>query len=138
MADIVPEDALVNLLQRALDAEGTIEVRLFKNLVVPSSTIGLAQLQEATFSGYGEMSLVPAVEPSATEDNLALAQGIDALFAHKGGSDSCNVYGYFLTQGSGPDMKLILFNVDEDGPTPMASLGDFYEFRVTVLATQEA
>jgi hypothetical protein len=137
VAAVIPPTSLVNLLQQALGTDDTITLHLFSDTITPSPTIGLGQLTECAFSGYAPIVLTPAVAPVEDEDGVVGTQEMSASFEYGSGSTSGTVQGWYLTQDSSSTTKLVTYEVDDDAPITMASLGDAYDVTVTILAMQE-
>lgn len=137
MAAVIPTDSLVNLLQNAFGTSDTVTLRLFSDSITPSPTIGLGQLTECTFSGYAPIVLTPAVAPLDDEAGVVSTQDFSVSFEQNGGSVSQSVMGWFMTLDGSASQKLVGYEVDEDAPVPMVSLGDTYDVNVSVLAIQE-
>lgn len=75
-------------------------LKLFANNVIPDGATVLADLTEATFSGYAAVALATAdFDAVTTVSNKAqIIATAFASFAHNGGGTPNTIYGYYFVQ----------------------------------------
>jgi hypothetical protein len=75
-------------------------LKLFQNNVTPTKDTVLADLTEATFSGYAAIALATADFAAVTtvSDKAQLIANSFQTFAHNGGGTNNTIYGYYFVQ----------------------------------------
>jgi hypothetical protein len=117
MAGIVPNEAeklIADIVfKRVLtDRDANLELGLFTNSTVSESTT-LASITEPTGTGYARVTLTDASWTGAADVRSYAAQ----TFTGGVGGWTGSVYGYFIaTKSSGGTQRLLLLEVDPDGP----------------------
>lgn len=137
MADVVPNESLVNLMKLAVQSEHALKVRLFKNDHVPGPDTELADLTEATFSGYAALTLDPMSEPATMPGGKVRSQSLPVVFEHDGGPVANDVYGYMVTLELPGGSAMLWCGRYEDAPVLMSGVGDVIDFTAEIRETQE-
>lgn len=137
MADVVPTEALVNLLKLAVGGDDSINVRLFKNDLHPGPDTVLGDFVQANFSGYAPQPAKPFTEPEVLLNGAVRRQSIDLSFEHDGGPTTNNVYGYYVTLEPSGGPQLLWAGRFEDAPVDFSSVDDGRDFTVEIRDTQE-
>lgn len=109
--------AIINLLRTDLI---DCLVQLYKNDVVPTPGVILADLTEADFSGYAEIEVAALLAAYLDPEGGASAQIPTVQFQHNGGATANTVYGFMVTTAGGA-LRLVGYF---DAPIPMVASGD--------------
>lgn len=91
--------ALKAVLNHTAQAEN-FKLRLFQNNVTPGETDALATYTEATFTGYGEVTLTGS-SWTITASPATYAQ---QTFTSSAGSQNQTIYGYYYARTTGADL----------------------------------
>lgn len=111
---------------------GGFTLRLFQNNITPAETDTVSTYTEATFTGYSAIALTAAswatTEGAPTE--TAYAQ---QTFTSTAGSQSQNIYGYYLNRTTGNRIGVV--ERFADGPYQIVNNGD--QIKVTPKITAD-
>lgn len=128
MALVVPNNGEGDGLEAfvAKTAMSNLVLRLFQSNTTPAETDTAATYTEATFTGYSSITLTGA-NWSITEGAPSNAAYAQQTFTSSAGSQSQNVYGYYMTRATGG--RIALAERFTDGPYQIVNNGD--QIRVT-------
>jgi hypothetical protein len=134
MALLVQNDGEVIALEALVNktAPQNLILKLFQNNVTPAETDIASGYTEATFTGYGPITLTGASWGAASAgapSSIAYAQ---QTFTSSAGAQSQAIYGYYLVQASSG--KVVLAERFSDGPYTIVNLGDQIKVTPTITA----
>lgn len=99
---VIPTDSLVVAIQGVSDGQlGGGSIRLFTNDFVPGPNTVLADITEATFSGYAAVVTANWGQPFLNPQGFVEVDAPSAQFNHNGGAIVESVFGYYVTDAGG-------------------------------------
>ena len=134
MALLVPnqgEEIILSLLvnKTATYTQQDLKLKLYSSNTTPGETDTEATYTEATFTGYSAVTLTGA-SWTITTGALTSASYAQQTFTSTAGSQSQNVYGYFLVQVTSG--KLVYAERFSDGPYVIVNNGDAIKVTPTI------
>lgn len=118
---VVPNSQLLQILEdyATLPTDPAFEtptMHLFQNDFAPNVAMVLADLTEATFSGYAAAAGLAWGAPFINADGRAETDLPSQQFQHDGGAVANLVYGYYLTNAAGT----VLYGAERFADAPIA------------------
>ena len=123
MAVVVPNKGAQEILKRATNnsATGDLTLKLFENNYTPIEASAVADFTEATFTGYASQG-IPGSGATITDADPSEASWAAKTFTSSAGSQSKNVYGYYVVNAGGT--VCLWAERFTDGPYPIVNNGD--------------
>lgn len=116
----VGETFLLNLMTNNASTQN-LTLRLYSNNYTPVEASTNASFTEATFTGYSAASLT-AGSWTITAADPSTAAYPQVTFTSSAGSQNQNIYGYYVTRATGPEV--VFAELFTDGPYNIANNGD--------------
>jgi hypothetical protein len=98
-----------------------LTLRLYSNNYTPVEASTYASFTEATFTGYSAAALT-AGSWTITAADPSTAAYPQVTFTSTAGSQNQNIYGYYVTRATGPEV--VFAELFTDGPYNIANNGD--------------
>lgn len=117
MSGIVPNQSKNDFLQAVISgtAMNGWKLRLFANNATISATTVLADLTEATFTGYAAVTTATWPAPALDGSNRGSSLNTQGQFTPTAGGGSGNIYGWYLTNSGGT----VLYAVEKFASSPI-------------------
>lgn len=127
MALLVPDQAEVLVLSLLCNKTSTytqqdLKLKLYSSNTTPAEGDTEATYTEATFTGYSAASLSGASWTISTTGGTTTAEYAQQTFTSSAGSQSQNIYGYLIVQGTSG--KIVCAERFSDGPYQIVNDGD--------------
>lgn len=116
----VGETFLLNLMTNNASTQN-LTLRLYSNNYTPIEASTYASFTEATFTGYSAAALT-AGSWTITAADPSTAAYPQVTFTSTAGSQNQNIYGYYVTRATGPEV--VFAELFTDGPYNIANNGD--------------
>jgi hypothetical protein len=116
----VGETFLLNLMTNNASTQN-LTLRLYSNNYTPVEASTYASFTEATFTGYSAAALT-AGSWTITAADPSTAAYPQVTFTSTAGSQNQNIYGYYVTRATGPEV--VFAELFTDGPYNIANNGD--------------
>ncbi len=116
----VGETFLLNLMTNNASTQN-LTLRLYSNNYTPVEASTYASFTEATFTGYSAEALT-AGSWTITAADPSTAAYPQVTFTSSAGSQNQNIYGYYVTRATGPEV--VFAELFTDGPYNIANNGD--------------
>lgn len=129
MAGVVVNTGLQLMAAQGVNktAQADLVLCLFKSNTTPSAATVLADLTEADFTGYSNITLTGA-SWSVTTANPAVATYAQQTFTSSAGQSTQNIYGYYVKSGT----TLVAAERFSDAPNPITNNGDNIKVTPTI------
>lgn len=124
MAMVICNGGKVRLMAALIATLNTYVLRLYKNNHTPVDTDTVADYTEANFTGYSSIPLNAWGTAFLNGSNKGQTEMSTQFFTQTGTGTTCDVYGYYVTDGSG---NLIWAELNPDGVFHMVNTGSVYE-----------
>lgn len=109
-------------------APQNLNLRLFASNTTPADTDTAGSYTEATFPGYGAITLTGASWNSAASGSISYSA--QQTFTRSSTGTTENIYGYYVTQVTS---GILLYSErDASAPAPMTSAGDAIKLTPTI------
>jgi hypothetical protein len=136
MALLVPNQGEAIVLSLLVNKTSTytqqdLKLKLYSSNTTPAETDTEATYTEATFTGYAAITLTGA-NWTVTEGAPSSASYAQQTFTSSAGSQSQNIYGYYLVQATSG--KLVYAERFSDGPYQIVNNGDAVKVTVSITA----
>lgn len=134
MAGIIPNNGEGDLLQYFVNRASPqdLVLRLFKNNITPADTDAAGAFTEATFTGYGAITLTGASWGAPSEGDPSSIAYAEQTFTSSADQATENVYGYYLTRASSG--RIAAAERFADAPYGITNLGDNIKITPTLTA----
>ncbi len=116
----VGETFLLNLMTNNASTQN-LTLRLYSNNYTPVEGSTYSSFTEATFTGYSASALTAGSWTIAAGDP-STADYPQVTFTSTAGSQNQNIYGYYVTRATGPEV--VFAELFTDGPYNIANNGD--------------